>query len=49
MVGAMKGETVTFQYFQNGNEISEQEYQTKIKSYGEKITTSLEWMQINSL
>ncbi len=49
MVGDMNSETVTLQYFQRKDEISEQEYQTKISSYGEEITTSLEWTQINSL
>lgn len=46
MVGSMKDDVVTFVYYNNTDEITEQDYQTRISNYGEEITTSLEWILI---
>lgn len=45
-VGHLEGDTPIFTYFQNGNEITEEEYNTKIQNYEVALTTALEWMQI---
>lgn len=45
-VGHLEGDTPAFTYFQNGEEITEEEYNTKIQNYEVALTTALDWMQI---
>lgn len=45
-VGHLEGDTPVFTYFQNGTEITEEEYHAKIQSYEIPLTTVLDWIQI---
>ncbi len=45
-VGRLDGDTPAFTYSQNGGEITEEEYNTKIQNYEVALTTALDWMQI---
>jgi len=45
-VGHLDGDESTFTYSQNGNEITEEEYNAKIQSYEVALTTILDWIQI---
>lgn len=45
-VGSLDGEEVTLSYFQNGTEITEDEYSAKIQSYEAVKPEGLEWEQI---
>lgn len=45
-VGHLEGDTPVFTYSQNGNEITEEEYNAKIQSYEVALTTSLNWIEI---
>lgn len=44
--GSQEGDTAMFTYSQNGTEITEEEYNTKIQSYETALTTALDWIQI---
>lgn len=44
-VGHLEGDEPVFTYFQNGNEITEEEYHTNIQNYEIALTT-LDWIQI---
>ena len=44
--GSQEGDTAMFTYSQNGTEITEEEYNTKIQSYETALTTALDWRQI---
>lgn len=46
MVGHLEGDVPVFAYFQNGGQITEEEYKTKIQSYEVTLTATLEWVQI---
>ena len=45
-VSHLEGDTPVFTYFQNGNEIPQEEYNAKIQSYTIALTTALDWIQI---
>ncbi len=45
-VGHLEGDAVVFSYFQYKDEITEEEYKTKIQAYQVKLTTALDWIQI---
>lgn len=45
-VGHLEGDEPVFTYSQNGNEITEKEYNTSIQSYEVTLTTVLDWIQI---
>ena len=45
-VSHLEGDTPVFTYFQNGNEIPQEEYDAKIQSYTIALTTVLDWIQI---
>ena len=46
MVGSLVKEEVVFTYYQNSTEISEEEYNAKIKDYEAVEAEGLEWIQI---
>lgn len=45
-VGRLEGDEPVFSYYQNGEEITEDDYSAKIQSYEIALTTALEWTQI---
>lgn len=45
-VGSLEGETPVFTYSQNGNEITEEEYNANIQDYEVALSTALDWIQI---
>lgn len=47
-VGHLEGEEPVFTYFQNGNEITEEEYNAGIQGRETALTTELDWIQIPS-
>lgn len=47
-VAHLEGEEAVFTYFQNGEEITEEEYNTNIQSYEIPLTNTLDWIQIQA-
>ena len=45
-VGHLEGDEPVFTYSQNGNEITEEEYNANIQNYEVTLTTVLDWVQI---
>lgn len=45
-VGQLVGEEPVFSYFQNGNEITEEQYNTYIQNYEIPLTIALDWVEI---
>ncbi len=45
-VAHLENDSPVFTYFQNGNEITEDEYNTKVQNYEVPLTTILDWIQI---
>lgn len=46
-VAMLEGENAVLTYSQNGTEISEEEYNANINSYGDILASSLDWIQIH--
>ena len=46
VIGHLEGDEPVFTYFQNGDEITEEEYHSKIQNYEVALTTALDWLQI---
>ena len=46
VIGHLEGDEPVFTYFQNGDEITEKEYHSKIQNYEVALTTALDWLQI---
>lgn len=44
----LEGEEAVFTYFQNGEEITEEEYNANIQSYEIPLTNTLDWIQIQA-
>lgn len=44
--GRLEGETPVFTYMQNGTEIPEEEYHTRIQAYEIPLSETPEWIQI---
>lgn len=45
-VAHLENDSPVFTYFQNGDEITEDEYNTKVQNYEVPLTTILDWIQI---
>lgn len=46
VIAHLEGDEPVFTYFQNGDEITEEEYHSKIQNYEVALTTVLDWIQI---
>ena len=46
MVGRLDGEDPVFTYFQNGEEIEEEQYNAAVQSYQDMLITDFNWIQI---